>query len=163
MKKLLNFGFLGLLIFILLLSCKKENNNDTPPIEEEFMDPPLSEIDLQILDDSSIDINDYLDSLFDINGVSYRTLFNDPDFINEVNTGVANFRTNFSSVSEQIKIDINKMLTHGGFLVAENRKASNIRPRLSDEEPAQQLYGYLQVNKNSRQLNLRVKQVLLHL
>ena len=152
-KKLL---FLLLVVSMSMMqACKKAENTNTPN-EESVFDPPLSESDLQILEDASIKLDDYLDVMYDINGVSYRTLFNDPNFINDMKSSVANFRTNQGSVDNQIKSDLNIMVSKGAFLVSENENAGNKRPKLSDQEPEQQAYGYLQVNKDNRQLNSRV-------
>lgn len=150
------------IVFSIFSACKKEDTEDQKPVlqnpNSEF-DPQLTDQELIIIEEASVNFDDFLDSLFDMNGISYREIFSNPDWQSKMDSIKSLLRTDQNSISNQIKQDINDMLLFGGGLINENTISANIRPENSSEEPAQQAYAYLQVPADERQITSRVKPV----
>lgn len=146
-----------LLTFLLFISCNKESEPN-PEAYDYTVDIALSEEDQKVLEDASVDLDLYLDSLFDLNGMSFRQIYSDPnwrnklDSLNHVSRGITAI-----SVSEQIQYDLIEMLKYAGGLVYDNRDSTKIRQKESDSIPEQMAYAYVQVTYPLlRQIETRV-------
>jgi uncharacterized protein (TIGR02145 family) len=159
-RYLVSFLLLSLSVFT---SCKKENE-PILIVPNDRIDVALSDEDLKALEAASLLFDPYLDSLKDINGVSYRQIFSDPGWKQRFDSLKSYERVSQLSVSKQIQTSIDNILKDGGFLISENENADSIRPKLSDIEPAQMAYAYVQVTQSedakpmplARQINSRV-------
>jgi len=146
-------------MMLLLPACKKEKETDSPDdsFDDVLFDALLSQQDLATLENASVNYEDYVDSLRNINGSTYQSLFMAPNWSNLMDSIRTSLRTTEVSIGEQIKTDLSKMLEFGGGLIYENTLSSKVRPELGFDEPAQQAYAYLQIPSNLRQLKSRVK------
>jgi uncharacterized protein (TIGR02145 family) len=143
-----------LLIFalsIILPSCKKDKSK---LLKEEF-DTPFTDEELYMLDSASVVFDDYLDSLKNKDGISYRTLFSDPNWMNKVDSILASQRIDNISVSEEILSDLDLMSTYGATLVHHNTLAEWKLPADVPDGPEQRAYAYLMVATHKRDLQIR--------
>jgi uncharacterized protein (TIGR02145 family) len=159
--------FIQLALFLLLsvsiltiYSCKKEKNVEEPPVEttDSIYDPPLPQEVLQVLEDASVNYNDFLDSLKDINGQTYRSIYDEPNWQNRFDSLKAALKTESISISDQIKQDLDNMLVFGGGFINENTQQNKVRPIGTTDEPEQMAYAYVQrTYPQLRQVSTRQK------
>lgn len=147
-KILFQKAFTGLIVSLMVFgsySCKKAKDSEAEIPVNNITDPMLTEAQYNTLDAASIGVTGLIeaDSLTDMYGRSYKSVFSDPNWPSRMDSLKSLVRIANSSISESIKQDLNNMLTFGLSLTKDNEDESKIRPFVSDITPKQMAYAYV--------------------
>lgn len=141
------------MILITVISCK--TSEVLPSDDLKFTDPPLTDEQLKALEDASVSVNDYLDSATVLDGRTYREVLNSPSWQAKFDSVKNSLRVSSYSVTDRVRTDIDNILLYGDFLSLINEKKIFERNGLSEIEPTQMAYAYVQRSQPKRQIEFR--------